>query len=202
MFAAHAPIIFAVSGAVLVIFSAAITGIYSTVADSKIAKLEKNIFDADRKLKASNDSIQKSYQHFFPSEIKLLIIQMANSQADTPPYAVQAITKGIVQGILERSIAAYDEGPSQEKFAEYRALAQRANQFDNAAFDELSSISESLLEEWAVKYRERSEEKDQNEIQLNCLKRKVVRSRYLSVSLQILGLVLVLIKDVLAGSMA
>ena len=189
------PIIFASIGTLLVIGSAVITGCYISNIEGVISKLETEILDANNELSFAHEAMQRSYQHFCPAEIKLLILQTSPPDRNNSS-ALQEVAKGILQGILERYVAATGKGPNDETFRELELVAKRASNGDMSAFSKLSEISRSLLLQWGEHRVSTGTERDEKMRKLEPLKRKVDRCRYVSVTLQILGLIMVLLKDV------
>jgi len=191
------PIVFASIGTLLVISSAIISGFYISNIERTISQVENEITDTSRMLDAAHEAITRSHQHYSPAEIKLLIIQFSGSHMDNS-VVLHDIGRGILQGILERCSAATGEGPSQEKFREWEAIAKRSGEGDRAAYSELSDISSSLLAQWAERHKGLALIRDQCLKKSESLKMKTVHSRYISVTLQILGLIMVLLKDVVS----
>lgn len=188
-------IFFLVSGTSLVILSAFIAGILISKKESIISDIEDETSQLKKKLSGAHAAIQRSYQHFAPSDIKLLVIQASAKQADFSPV-IREIFKGYVHGNLERYTAAFGEGPSDKKFKEWEAIAIKAANGDTNSFEELSKISNSLISEWVSRHESIISEMRKKEQKVIALKSKVSNYRSLSVTLQILGLILVLLKDV------
>lgn len=142
-----------------------------------------------------HEAIQRSYSHFFPSEIKLLILQ-TSEKSEIKKRQLLELSRGILQGILERYVAATGEGPSQDRFKEIEKIALRAGNGDAEAFNELSSISADLLSQWADAHKSAGLSRDAKKDEVTRIKNKVEFWRSFAIFLQILGLIAVLLKDV------
>ncbi len=188
----------AIAGTLLVVASALVTGPFISHLEKQVTDLEGEISEGERLMLDAHDAIQRSYQHFFPADIKLLILQTSQQSADHP-QALMNVARGLLQGIIERYLAANGVGPSDERFKEIEAVALRAGRSDSSAFDELNKISAGLMEEWVSRHGEIARKRNANKVALDSLKARITKWRNRSVSLQILGLVVVLFKDV--GSM-
>jgi len=191
------PKIFVSIGSLLVIGSVVITGYYISKIERVISKLETEILDANKKLSFDLEAMQRSYQHFFQAEIKLLILKTSPPSPGNS-HALQEGAKGILDrilhGILERYVAATGEGPNDEELKELQLVAKRAVNGDRSAFSKLSDSL--LLLQWKERRESTGTERDEKMREVEALKRKVDRCRYVSVTLQILGLIMVLLKDV------
>lgn len=176
-------------------FSAIISGFLSSDIEQAISDKEDEVALLHKRLTGAHEHIQRSYQTFNSSDVKLLIVQ-SSEKKEVPAHVFQEIAKGIIKGIIERHMAAYDDGPSQEKFEEYEAIGIRASRLDQTAFEEFSSISDSLMQAWISNHQKIHGECQAREKELQELKRKLASTRSISVSLQVIGLILVLMKDV------
>ena len=74
-------------------------------------------------------------------------------------------------------------------------LAGRAGGGDASAFSELSVISSGPLEGWALHNDRLVKQRDEHKAQGEHLRRKVSQVRFVAVAVQILGLAVVLMKD-------
>lgn len=191
----YLPILLTVTGSALAIFSAIISGFLSSDIEQAISDKEDEVALLHKRLTGAHEHIQRSYQTFNSSDVKLLIVQ-SSEKKEVPAHVFQEIAKGIIKGIIERHMAAYDDGPSQEKFEEYEAIGIRASRLDQTAFEEFSSISDSLMQAWISNHQKIHGECQAREKELQELKRKLASTRSISVSLQVIGLILVLMKDV------
>ena len=189
------PLIFSIIGTLLVIASVVTTGFLISKKEQNISLLEIEVKNANKIISGAHEAIQRSYQHFSSSEIRLLIIQASTNKTNYDP-ALQEIFKGFIQGLLERYSAANGEGPSNELFKKWELLAMQSKTGNVEAMSELSKISNSLLSEWADRHRKIVNERGNSEIEIEELKRKVAAYRNMSVTLQIIGLIMVLFKDV------
>ena len=189
------PLIFSVIGTVLVIASVVTAGFLISRKEKVISQLEEELRSSNKHISSAHEAIQRSYQHFSSSEIKLLVIQASTNKINYDP-ALQEIFKGFIQGLLERYSAANGVGPSDDLFKEWEALAIKAKNGDINAVPELSGISNSLISEWASRHKKIVDERNIKESEIEVLKRTVGKYRNRSVSLQIVGLIMVLLKDV------
>lgn len=185
----------AIIGTAMVIGSALVTGPLIQLYERRVSELESDVANLQRELTSAYEKVQQSYQHFFPADIKLLILKTSEAFQDQPGELL-SISKGVLQGIIERWVAAKGVGPTDEEFRDLEKTALRAGRGDPKGFEELSNISASLMSEWASRHKRLVTEKAQKQTQIEALKQKVATLRNVAVFLQILGLVFVLLKDI------
>lgn len=189
------PVCIAAIGTILVIGSVLVTGPYISRKERKIDTLEAEVTAMDRLLSGRHEALQRSYSHFLPSEIKLLILQTSGKSEIQKRHLLE-VSRGILQGILERQVAATGEGPSQERFKEIEKIALRAGNGEAEAFNELSEISANLLAQWANKHKSTGLKRDAKKEEVAKIKHKIDFWRSFAIFLQILGLIAVLLKDI------
>ena len=92
------PITIAVIGTLVVIVAVLITGPYISTIEKQIADINSEMLNDEKTLEWAHESIQKSYQHYFPAEIKLTILQTSQHSADHGQILL-SISKSLLQGI-------------------------------------------------------------------------------------------------------
>jgi hypothetical protein len=189
------PIILALLGTALVIGSVLVTGPFLSVLERRASELDSEILEDDAQLSGAHEAVQRSYQHYLPADIKLLILKTSDSMSEHPQELME-VAKKFLQGILERYVAATGEGPSQDRFKEIEAIALRAGKGEANAWNELSEISASLMSDWAERHRQIVERRDERKRQVKQINRRTSFWRNVAVSLQVMGLIMVLLKDV------
>lgn len=189
------PLLFTVLGTLLVIFSVILTGPYISLLEREAERLSNKIKNNGEQLTNSHEAMQRSCQHFAPAEIKLALVQILETQNNSSKIVAQA-TSNILNGILERHVAATGQDPTQDRFKELEVIISRANHCEQGAFGELTRISSELLIDWRERLKSIAATRDEYIIKKSKLKKKITFWRNFATTLQILGLIFVLLKDI------
>ena len=190
-------ILFSVTGTALVIGSAVITGFVISRIEKGISELEDDILDCTNKMSHGDESIQRSNNMINPADTKLLILQTSNTKKDCSK-AITQIFKDYIQGLVYMYSAANGEGPSQETFKEWESKAIESAKGDADKLNELQDLSNSLMLQWVKRHGEILNTRKEKEISVKSKKALTSKYRDIAIVLQILGLIMVLCKDVVA----
>lgn len=186
-----------VLGAACSIGSALLIGFRIAHHEKIIVELEKKIFDFETRLVRIKQLLDSSYQRFYAAQMQWLVLHATSPPADFFLQQKIEAVKNIIHGIMERTEAA-GFSSDEEKFHALEAVGVRAAHGDASAMQELSGISSDLLLAIVNHNNAIANEKIGCEMQRLTFKRKVSFCHRVAVALQILGLIIVLSKDVLS----
>jgi hypothetical protein len=193
------PWTFAIAGAVLSIGATIIT-------DIVLRRLSRQIDNADRNVNEAEDHIAFALQYEGYARAKFALAQtlLAIANSRTAGLSSKAelgeAAQSIIGGIVDRSSAATGSPPSEDQKARLVALRDRAEAGDPSAFAELSEISADYLPKVVDFNNAQVGVRDAARRTRRLLDRKAERIRYLAVALQILGVIVILMKDILADA--
>jgi hypothetical protein len=175
--------------------AAAIVG--EVIAD----RLSSQADEADERVKAAEAGIESCQRHETMAREKFshaqTLLAIVKSRQSFDPFLpdLGEIANIILGGIVDRNSAATGSHPTEEHMAKWVSITNHAAAGDASAFAELSKISAELL----------SRQVDYNTTQVaarnvarrkrRSLERRAERTRYIAVTLELLGILVVLMKD-------
>jgi hypothetical protein len=181
------PWVFAAVGTLLAVGSAIVAKVITWRLERKEKELERKHADT-MKVVQLRERASEGDIHYNLAQLKLSLAQLAQ-----PPVFGEA-AHSTLKAILLRNEAARNRMTEDERESLFGAVA-RASQGQVKAWKELAKTYDSLLEGYVEYYNEQVSLRDSLASQLDDIRRTVAGRRSLSVSLEILGLLIVLGKD-------
>lgn len=189
------PWVFAVLGVGLVIASAVLSGFYTSHLEGAEARVQRKVRELEEKIAWCRDRLASGSQKLSSAELKLVLLRSTQPPTQVLSRQLKEISNDILRGIADRNSAATGDDPSDQQMQAWMTLAGRAGGGDASAFSDLSVISSGLLEAWAHHNDELVKRKDEHKGHGEHLRKRVSQVRFVAVAVQILGLTLVLMKD-------
>jgi hypothetical protein len=182
-------------GAAFVITSAALSGFYTSYLERVEARLQRRLRELEEKIAWSREYFASGSQKLSFADLKLVLLQSTRVPEEVHATQLNQLANDILRGIVDRNSAATGEHPAEHVMQAWLGIAKRAGAGDALAFSELSQISSGLIEKWAHRNNQLVKELDGYKAQIERTRRKVTQFRFAAVALQILGLTIVLMKD-------
>jgi len=189
------PLFFAIIGTVLVIGSAIISQVYISRIERNVSKKEAEISGINKRLEKNHEKINRSYERTSPASIKSFLLKIFPANAKNTNL-LDEIFIDYMHGLVERYHAGNDEELSNQELSKWKEMVQKALLGDSSSAKEYTDITNNLLSTWAGEHRRMVSGRTDLEASIQVLRRRTIRLRDISTTLQILGLIMVLLKDV------
>jgi hypothetical protein len=171
-----------------------------------LARIDRTRVELDEAILAKEESRQFGLHFFQHSSIEwqhaqtlLALLQCTNPPDNIAAGLAQEIAQCVAQSVSDRNSAATGRVPSEKQVKHWTDLGVRTEAGDAAALNEFIEIFGGLQVDWLKRHNELTEERDRLIIEKAKAQRRSERYRSTAVALQIMGLVLVLIADLVKG---
>lgn len=129
------------------------------------------------------------------AEFKLALLGCTQPSGEIRSMLFIAVAREYLQAISHHSLAATGSGASDQLRQEWQSVHDRAAGGDGVAFQQLKAMFNAFYERWVPRNNALANELKEHKAQAEHTRRKVTRARFIALALQILGLVIVLMKD-------
>lgn len=184
-----------ISGTLILILITILSGVVQAILFKRIESNNENIEAIDSELSFIKERENSAVRNFQTAQLKLAIIQAGQMERDISFQHMSEYADLILNGVVDRSCAATGIHPSEEQFEKWNDLARRLEYMDTGAYKDLMGTAEYFQRDWATKYNHLVAQSNK----LNKRQKKVQNSidfiRYLTTSLQITALIVLLLKD-------
>jgi hypothetical protein len=189
-------VFFALGGATLAILSAILSGYLASIQAKKIESLDADIMAVEREItfgKAADDAANSKLQF---AEMMMVLLDSSEAPQEVLLRHRLAVSQRVVEAVLSTGGAATGEPLAREVLAQVEPLNKRFIAGAPDAFQQLIKYSDNLRRAWAERNNELVKKRDGLKIKKAIESRRLDQIRYAAIALQILGLIVVLLKDV------
>lgn len=184
----------AIVGTLVTVFSILLSELFAKRRNDDIDAINSKSLEISNKLDFSREMEKSAKAKFEFAQLLLAIVQSA-PPSETSHQQFGEVVHSAIGGIADRNSAVTLGHPSEAQVREWSRIRERAAAGDGTAFQELNRISQELLLKIPKTVNPLVEERQQLQLQRDRLSRDTSRIRYLALGFQILGLILVLLKD-------
>lgn len=192
-----AQVILAIVGSLLAVMSVIFGGFLISRKDKAKLQIDKEIIELDRERSTQRNLISSSEHKLNSASTLLYIIQLSQPVLlgkKTISVNVTPIVHNMLGAMTDRYRASKGKPPSIETMESWKVLAKKFADGDNASWEEMNRIL-SPIHEWAANYNKIGEKIDELKFRKSQLERGADKIKYFSFAFQIIGLIIVLIKD-------
>lgn len=189
------PLVFAIIGTGLVIGSAVISQVCISRVEGNISKMEKEISGINKRLEENPEKFNRSYEITSPASIKLFLLKIFPANAKNTSL-LDEIFNDYMRGLVTRYHAGNDKKLGNSDLSKWEELVRKLLLGDSSSAKEYAKINDNLHSALVDKHRKLVSERTDLEASMKVLRRRTIRLRDISTTLQILGLIMVLLKDI------
>jgi hypothetical protein len=182
-------------GAVVGVTSVVVTNFVSEAIDKRRKDIDAKLAKAEHDLEWCSQQFVISNQSAQFSQTLLAIVQSGNPPDLVSRNNLDEAVHAFLQSIVARYTAVNADHPSDDKIVAWTAIANRAEQKDAAAWNELSSISQGLLKEYGKNQNHRVDDRNKLAAKKADIESWAVRVQSIGGGIAILAVLVMLLKD-------
>jgi len=182
-------------GTSVAVSSVFVTSLWGQAKDKRRQGIDAELSNLERNFRGRERSFTHSESRAQFAQLLLTILDSTH-----PPQQVMSVNMSVVLtnflgSIADRYFAVTGDFPSEQQMVVWRGIGGRAEQRDPAAWKEFSDISLKLLMDYQKALVSLVGQRDRLRLEKSKLERAVERIRFTGAGTQILGIILVLLKD-------
>lgn len=193
------PLILVFVGSFIAILSIFFGGFLISRKEKAKRQVGNEIIKHERELTTQLDLLSSAEIKVNFANILLYIVQFtlpSFSNGNNIPVNWKPIVHNLVSAITDRYRAAKGNPPTEEIVETWMSLAERRFKYgDNSAWEQMNKILNELIPEWQTNYDKIGQNIDELKINKSKIEKDIDWIRYVSFALQIVGLIIVLMKD-------
>ncbi len=190
---------FLVGGVLLTVISAFVTGYVVSRRDTQRKKVEARVTDTERQITYRLERFSSSRSNSDFAQVLRSLIQRTCVPQQFLHIQLTAIVARVVHSISDLYSAATGSSASQQEVDTWTNLAGKAETGDSTAVEQLYAIQEQFESQFQTQNNSLVKERDELRGTKVAIELETEKTKYIGLSFQIFGLVIVLLKDLFYG---